>query len=95
LDQTKKEEIDERINRTSAEISNSGYFEAPSTYQFPWSHQEGVDSFIGFLNTTSSFLVLSESEQTKFIAELKLLFPLMVGLCPDIIYVVYLLPHGS
>lgn len=69
-----KEEIDRRINSTSAEISNSGYFEAPSIYKFPWSHKEDVDSFIGFLNTTSSFLVLSKSEQNKFIAELRLLF---------------------
>lgn len=69
-----KEEINGRINRTSVEIFNSGYFETPFIYQIPWSHEEDIDSFIGFLNTTSSFLVLSESEQNQFIAELSILF---------------------
>lgn len=69
-----KEEINQIINRTSAEIYDSGYFETPSIHLFPWSVQEDTDSFIGFLNTASSFLVLSESDQSQLIAELRILF---------------------
>ncbi len=69
-----KEEIDQIINRTSAEISGSGYFDVPSIHLFPWSHQEDVDSFIGFLNTASSFLVLPESEQRELTTKLRMLF---------------------
>lgn len=69
-----KEEIDQIIIRTSAEISNSGYFETPSIHLFPWSHQEDVNTFIGFLTTSSSFLVLSEVEQNQLVTELREVF---------------------
>ncbi|WP_334077595.1 class I SAM-dependent methyltransferase [Paenibacillus sanfengchensis] len=63
------EEIENRINNITIEISNCEHFETPSVHRFPWNQQYNIDGFIGFLKTGSGFLALPESDQTQLIHE--------------------------
>lgn len=65
-----RNEIEQRIHRVSAEISDCGHFQSPSIYRFPWSQQYDIENFIGFLKTGNGFLALSESDQSYLEKEL-------------------------
>ncbi|WP_157794098.1 class I SAM-dependent methyltransferase [Paenibacillus donghaensis] len=65
-----EDEINQRIDRTSAEIPASGYFAAPEVYRYQWSTVLDADSFIGFLQTGSEYLILTEQERSRAVAEI-------------------------
>ncbi|MDT3425522.1 SAM-dependent methyltransferase [Paenibacillus forsythiae] len=63
-------EIEQRIRLESCGIGDSGYFEQPDVYCYPWSKEYDTESFIGFIKTGNGFLGLPESEQIRLIKEL-------------------------
>ncbi|OMF29455.1 class I SAM-dependent methyltransferase [Paenibacillus sp. FSL H8-0259] len=66
----KRDVIEQRVERTVAELSGSGNFRAPEVYRYPWDSRDDADSFINFLRTCNGFIGLKEAEQIELSARL-------------------------
>ncbi|AIQ55673.1 class I SAM-dependent methyltransferase [Paenibacillus borealis] len=60
----KRDVIEQRVERTVAELSGSGNFRVPEVYRYPWDSRDDAVSFINFLRTCNGFIGLKEAEQT-------------------------------
>ncbi len=55
-----KEEADISIEQNITEINESGYFNPPRVYRFPWSQNYTAEEYLGFIKTGNGYLSLDQ-----------------------------------
>lgn len=67
----KRDEIEHRVDRTTAELSGSGYFKPPVVHQYPWESEDDAEGFINFLRTCNGFIGLPEKDKRQLSSKLQ------------------------
>ncbi len=55
-----EEEAEKGIDRNIHEIKESGYFNPPRVYRFPWSQNYTAEEYLGFIKTGNGYLSLTQ-----------------------------------